>query len=228
MIDNTRFTIAILGGTGDQGPGLALRWAAAGHHVIIGSRVLEKAQAVATELNGLLGRPAITGLQNRDAATQAGIVVLTIPYAGHQATLEAVKDVVRGKIFVDVTVPLTTTKPIRFYAPPEGSATAQAQVILGPDVRVVCAFQNVSAHLLRDLNTKIDCDVLVCGNDKDARQTVMRLARDAGLDAIDAGPLDHAATIEALTALLIGINMRYKVKGAGIRVTNIPRNSREL
>ncbi len=225
MTDHSKSTIAILGGTGDQGPGLALRWAAAGHHVIIGSRMQEKAQAVAAELNGILGRPAITGLQNRDAAAQADIVVLTIPYAGHQATLETVKDVVQGKIFVDVTVPLSPSKPIRFHPPPEGSATAQAQVMLGPDVRVVCAFQNVSAHLLRDLEAKIDCDILVCGNDKEARQTVMRLAQDAGLDAFDAGPLDHAATVEALTALLIGINMRYKVRGAGIRVTNLPRNS---
>jgi len=224
VTDNPKFTIAILGGTGEQGPGLALRWAAAGHRVIIGSRELSKAQRVAAELNGILGRPAISGLENRDAAARADLVVLTVPYAGHQATLETVKDAVQGKIFVDVTVPLSSSKPIRFYAPPQGSATAQAQVMLGPDVRVVCAFQNVSAHLLRDLKAKVECDVLVCGNDKEARQTVMQLVRDAGLDAIDAGPLDHAASVEALTALLIGINLRYKVKGAGIRITNIPKD----
>lgn len=215
--------IAILGGTGHEGSGLALRWAAAGHTVLIGSRTPEKAQTTALELNARLNTTRIRGLDNVSAAREADVVTLTVPYSAHRATLAEVREAVQGKIVIDVTVPLVPPKVSRVQLPPEGTASQQAQALLGENVRVVTAFQNIAADHLHDLNHAIECEVLVCGDDKEAKQVVMALARAAGMTAWDAGPLANSVVPEALTSVLIGLNMRHKVKSAGIRLTGLPR-----
>ncbi|MCE2485226.1 MAG: NADPH-dependent F420 reductase [Desulfurellaceae bacterium] len=214
--------IAILGGTGEQGPGLALRWALAGEEVIIGSRQKEKGERVAAELNQELGRPLLVGMDNPSAAAAADIVVLTVPYSAHVPTLESVKDQLQGKIFVDVSVPLDPDNARRVSMPPAGSASQEAQEILGEQVSVVCALQNISAHLLRDATAEIDCDVLVCGSPKEARTRVIELIAKLNINAIDVGPLEAASLIEPITALLIRLNIRNKVHSAGIRITGLP------
>ncbi len=216
--------IAILGGTGEQGPGLALRWAKAGEEVIIGSRQKEKGERVAVELNQELGKELLRGTDNVNAAAAADIVVLTVPYAAHVSTLETVRAQLRGKIFVDVSVPLDPENPRRVIMPAAGSAAEEAQQVLGPEVKVVGALQNVSAHLLRDMHAVIDCDVLVCGGDKEARATVMQLIERLGLHPIDAGPLEASRQIEPITALLIRLNIRHKVHSAGIRISGLPES----
>jgi 8-hydroxy-5-deazaflavin:NADPH oxidoreductase len=215
--------IAILGGTGEQGPGLALRWATAGEEVIIGSRSQERAEKVAAELNAELGQPLLRGLHNPAAAEAADIVALTVPYTAHLGTLESVKAQVQGKIFIDVSVPLDPDNPRRMKMPAAGSATEEAQAFLGPETKVVAAFQNVSAHLLRDLHHAVDCDVLVCGNDAEAKKTVMGLVTKMGLYAYDVGPAESARVVEGLTSLIIRLNIRYKSKAGGIRLTGLPR-----
>jgi len=215
-------TICVLGGTGQEGKGLALRWAHAGYPVIIGSRDASRAQATAAAIRSTgVGGP-VTGLGNRAAAEGCDIAVLTVPYAAHRLTLESVKDAVSGKILIDVTVPLMPPKVARVQLPPEDSAAVAAQELLGPDVKVVSAFQNVSAHLLEHLGTTIDCDVLICGDDKDARHVVLELARAAGMRGIHGGSLANSTAAEALTSVLIFINGRYKVNASGIRFTGIP------
>ena len=215
--------IAILGGTGEQGPGLALRWAMAGEEVIIGSRSQDKADKVAEELNAELGGKKIRGLDNVKAAAAAEIVVLTVPYSAHLATLESVKAEVKGKIFIDVSVPLDPENPRKMKMPAAGSATEEAQALFGPDTKVVAAFQNVAAHLLRDPHHAIDCDILVCGNDGEAKKTVIGLIGKMGMRAFDVGTADGARVVEGLTSILIRINIRNKVKGAGIQLTGLPR-----
>ncbi len=214
--------IAILGGTGEQGPGLALRWALAGEEVIIGSRQKEKGERVAAELNQELGRPLLVGMDNPSAAAAADIVVLTVPYSAHVPTLESVKDQLQGKIFVDVSVPLDPDNARRVVMPSAGSASQEAQEILGEQVSVVCALQNISAHLLRDVTAEIDCDVLVCGSPKEARTRVIELIDKLNINAVDVGPLEAASLIEPITALLIRLNIRNKVHSAGIRITGLP------
>jgi 8-hydroxy-5-deazaflavin:NADPH oxidoreductase len=215
--------IAVLGGTGQEGSGLARRWAAAGYDVTIGSRDVEKAQHAAAALNTTLGKDSVRGMTNRDAAAQADLVVMTVPYAAHAATLESVKDVVLGKVFVDVTVPLDAQNVRRVKMPAAGSASAEAQQLLGEAVRVVAAFQNISAEHLRSLDHEIECDVLVCGNDKDAKRQVIELAQAARIQAWDAGPIENAMVVEGLTSVLINLNVKHKVKAAGVRITGIPR-----
>jgi NADPH-dependent F420 reductase len=215
-------TIAVIGGTGREGPGLALRWAKSGRYqVLIGSRQQEKAERVTAELNARLGRNLIRGMVNPDAAAAADMVVLTVPYSAHVPTLESIRAGLRGKILVDVTVPLQPPQVSRVHIPPGGSAAAEAQALLGDDVRVVAAFQNVGAAHLQDPDHLIESDVLVCGDDKEAKAEVIALAEAAGMRGLDAGPLQNAVVAEGLTAVLIGINIRYKAKGAGIRITGI-------
>lgn len=212
--------IAILGGTGEQGPGLALRWALAGEEVVIGSRQKEKGERVAAELNAELGRDLLRGTDNVEAAAAADVVFITVPYSAHVKTLETVRAQVQGKIFVDVSVPLDPDNARRVVMPEAGSATEEAKQILGDGVQVVCALQNISAHLLRDANATIDCDVLICG-DKDARPVVVELVRKLGINPIDVGPLAAASLIEPITALLIRLNIKNKVHSAGIRITGL-------
>ena len=210
--------IAILGGTGKEGSGLALRWANAGHQVIIGSRDPNKAQRVAEELNLALGSERVRGADNLSAAQEAEVVVLSVPYTAHKETLSSVKDALNGKILIDVTVPVNPADYTRVMVPPGGSASKEAQTLLGDQVKVVTAFQNISATHLKKLDVPIHCDVLVCSDDELAKQVGMQLVADAGMKAWDAGPLDNAVVVEGLTAILLGINKRHKVKGAGIRI----------
>lgn len=211
--------IAIVGGTGAEGSGLAVRWARAGYRVIIGSRSAERAAEAAA---GLAGHGSVEGMANVDAAKSAEIVVVTVPYAAQRPTMEDIKPAVSGKIVVDVTVPLVPPRVARVQLPEEGSAALIAQSILGDDVRVVSAFQNVAAEHLADPGHQSDCDVLVCGNDRRARAAVVRLAEAAGLRGLEAGPLDNAVAAEALTSVLIWMNRRYESPGAGIRITALP------
>lgn len=215
-------TVAVIGGTGNEGPGLARRWAKSGRYkVIIGSRQAEKAERVAAELNQTLGENLIQGLVNEDAAKAADICVLTVPYSAQAPTLTGLRDALQGKILVDVTVPLHPPKVSHVHVPPGGSAGLEAQAILGDGARVVSAFQNVGAAHLGDDHDRIECDVLVCGDDNQAKTEVIALAQAAGMRGIDAGPLKNSVVVEGLTSVLIGINIRHKVKSAGIKITGI-------
>ena len=214
----TKPIIAVLGGTGNEGPGLAMRWANSGYKIIIGSRQKEKAETTAVELNQKLGIETITGMQNADAARSADINVLTVVASAHQPALEGLKDALQGKILVDATARLSFPD----LKPPEPPSAAEiAQQILGPDVRVVAAFQNVPAHALRDLDQPVPSDVLICSDDLEAATQVIKLAKDGNMGAYYAGKLSNAITIEGLTSLLIVINKHYKVKTASVGITGI-------
>ncbi|OHT19981.1 NADPH-dependent F420 reductase [Edaphosphingomonas haloaromaticamans] len=215
-------TLAVLGGTGKEGSGLAARWAAAGYEVVIGGRDAGKAEAAAAELAAAIPGANVRGADNAAAAAAGEIVVLTVPYAAQQATALAVKDALAGKILVDVTVPLVPPKVNRVQLPEGGSAAMALQAALGEGVRVVSAFQNISAHHLHDLDHELDCDVLVAGDDIAAREAVIALAEAAKLRGFHAGPLCNSVVTEALTSVLISINQRYKVPSAGIRITGLP------
>jgi NADPH-dependent F420 reductase len=217
----SRPTLAIIGGTGALGSGMAKRWAAAGYPVIIGSRSAEKAGEAAQQIRPGAGAPAVRGDTNVGAAAAADIVVLAVPFSNHEATLDELSGVVAGKIVIDAVVPLVPPKVAQVQLPAEGSAGQIAHQRIGEVARVVSAFQNVGAAKLQG-EGPIACDVLVCGNDKEARETVIALTRDIGLRGIDAGPIANAAAAEAMTSILIGINKRYKVDCAGIQITGIP------
>jgi NADPH-dependent F420 reductase len=221
MPEQAPLSVAVLGGTGQEGSGLALRWANAGHQVILGSRSADKAEKAAAALNQRLGRDALKGMDNRSAAAAAAIVVLAVPYAAQRLSVEEVRDALAGKILIDVTVPLVPPRVARVQLPEGGSAVEAIQKLLGEQTRVVSAFQNVSAHYLAELDRVIECDVLVCGDDKDARDLAVRLAADAGLRGVHAGVLANSAAAEALTSALIAINRHYKVPAAGIRITGV-------
>lgn len=215
--------IAIIGATGPQGGGLALRWAKAGIEVIVGSRDAARAEEKARELNARLpkGVSPIVGLQNADAAIAADeFVVLTVPFSAHVSTIESIRAGLTGKILVDVTVPLSEADPKRMGMPPEGSATEQAQAMLGETCHVVAALQNVSAHILDAIETPINCDVLVCGNDKAAKDKVIPLVEMLGVKAYNAGLADSARCVEAITSILIRLNIAkaYPFKHGGIRI----------
>lgn len=214
-------TIAVLGGTGKEGSGLAVRWALNGYRVIIGSREAEKAIARANELNTELGGDYLIGMSNVDAAKQAQLVILSVPYSAHKSTLEGVKEYLTGKILVDVTVPLAPPKITSVNIPEGKSACLEAQAFLGDSVKVVAAFQNVSAEKLKDPTIEVNCDVLLCSDYPEAKTDVMALVKATGMRGIDAGGLVNAIAVEALTPVLLYINRAYKVKGAGIRITNL-------
>ncbi len=218
---STLLTIAILGGTGKEGAGLAKRWALNGYRVIIGSRDAEKGANRAAEMNEELGGDYLVGMGNAEAASQAQVVVMSVPYAAHQPTLESVREYLAGKILVDVTVPLQPPAVRTVHLPDGQSAALESQAFLGDSVRVVAAFQNISSYELSDPKHTVECDVLVCGDDVEAKQDVMELAKAAGMRGVDAGALQNAIAIESLTPVLLYINRVYKVKGAGIRITGL-------
>lgn len=213
-----RPTLAIIGGTGALGSGLAMRWAAAGYRVVIGSRSRERAEAAAREIATGNRAPPVRGESNEGAARAGDIVVIAVPFSSHDATLAEIKDAVAGKIVVDAVVPLVPPKVSLVQLPPQGSAAQIAQARLGAGVRVVSAFHNVGAAKLQ-AGGAIDCDVLVFGDDRAARDAVIALADAAGTRGIDGGALANSVAGEALTSILIGINRRYKVDCAGIRIT---------
>jgi len=218
-------TIAVIGGTGAEGSGLAVRWASQGYPIILGSRSTEKAATVAGELSALLpaGSAAISGLANDAAAEAADLVVLSVPYAAQHDTAAQIVAGSQGKTVITVVAPLKPPKVSIVWHPAAGSAAEELQAQLGPEASVVAAFQNISAGHLKDLNWVTDCDVLYTGDDKDAKVQALELIRASGFAGIDCGPLANSSVVEGLTALLIGVNIRNKVQGAGIRITGIPR-----
>ena len=207
--------ISLLGGTGDLGTGLATRLLKAGYKVIIGSRTLEKAQHAERSLG-----KNTKGLLNKDAALQGEIIILTVPFAHQRGILEECKTELKGKLFIDTTVPLMPPKVATVQLPSEGSAAEIAQNILGDDVRVVSAFQNISAELLQS-DKEIDCDVLVCGNKKEWRQEVIDLVNTLGMKGWHAGMLPNSAAVEAMTSVLISINKHHAISHSGIKVTGL-------
>lgn len=213
-------TIAVIGGTGKQGKGLAYRWAKAGYKVLIGSRTSEKAVHTASEIMELLeGSSSVVGLTNLEAAQQADIAVLTVPYEAHKEYLEGLKDALLGKLLIDVTVPLGKPKN-KFQMPYGGSAIMEARAILGEEVQVVAAFQNVSPeYFLSEDN--VDCEVLVTGSSKAARLEAITLVESAGFTGWDAGPIENSTIVEGLTSVLININKQYGSTHAGIRITGV-------
>ncbi len=214
-------TIAVLGGTGNEGKVLVVRWAQFGYKVIIGSRTAIKAQNVAAELTNMLDNSVIIGgTDNRNAAIISDIVVLTVPYAAHRETLEIIKDCMRGKLLIDVTVPLDLQKVNKVNMPRAGSAAQEACEILGNEVRVTTAFQNISYQHLAS-NDPIECDVLVTGTSKEARLETLKLVAAAGLKGWDAGPIENSVVVEGLTSILIGINKQYGSQAAGIQITGV-------
>lgn len=217
-------SIAIIGGSGRQGTALAARFAKAGIPVIIGSRDALRGAAAAQALNARLGITHVTGTSNRAAAQQADVILLSVPYQGMQPILEDLREAVQGKIVINIASALDPERKSRAKPPPAGSVTAEVQNFFGDNVRVVTAFQNIAPEKLESEEAQIDSDVLVCGGDKAARETVIELIRKIGVEAFDAGALANAVAVETLTAVLIAINIKYKVKGAGIRITGVPRS----
>ena len=216
--------LAILGGTGDLGTGLARRWAQAGYQVIIGSRTLEKAEAAVDDLREVMaergvGEVTVQAMANAEAARAADIVTLTVPFSHQASTLESVRPALQGKILIDVTVPLVPPRVARVQLPQEGSAGQIAQELLGEDVSVVSAFQNVAAAHLQE-GKGVECDVLVCGNKKAAREEVIKLVEAAGMRGFHAGMINNAAAAEALTSVLIVINKQYGCH-AGIKISGL-------
>jgi NADPH-dependent F420 reductase len=210
-------SIAILGGTGDLGTGLAIRWSKAGHRIIIGSRTLEKAQAAVAALQKISPDTPAEAMENSDAAAAGDIVVLTVPAEHQLSTLEGVRPGLEGKILIDVTVPLVPPKVGTVQLPAEGSAGKRAQNLLGEGVMVVTAFQNIAAHLLQK-EVDIECDVLVAGNKKAARDKVIELSAEAGMTGWHAGPIENSAAAEALTSSLIQINRRHDISHSGLKI----------
>ncbi len=221
----------MLGGTGDEGFGLALRWSLAGHQVIIGSRSSDKANEAAKTIAQTSSRPArVSGLTNENAVSQSDVVAITVPFSALAETLRAIKPNLRpGQILVNVSVPLETAiggRATRTLGVWTGSAGELVASMVPNTVRVVTAFNNVSAELLKDVSKPVECDILVCSNDDKAKMIVLELVNSInGARGFDAGPLENSRTIEQLTALLVSMNIRYKVRSAGIRITGISSGS---
>ena len=214
--------ITIVGGSGALGAGLAKRWARKGHQIIIGSRDEKRASEAASRLNNEAGTKSMVGMENKEASENGEIVVLTVPFSNHMSTLSLIAPALDNKILIDVTVPLVPPKVRTVHIPEGGSCAKAAQEFLGKAVRVVSAFQSVAATHLDDLEHEIDCDVLVCGNDPEAREVAVELASDADMKAWHAGVIANSIVAEAMTSSLIFMNNRYKIDGAGLRITGKP------
>ena len=220
--------IGIVGGTGREGRGLALRWAKAGHQVALGSRDAERARARAGELAPTLhdgGDPAsavvIEGGSNEWAVSAATVVVLTVPYAAHDETLRALAPHLAGRVVIDITVPLVPPRVQQVHLPEGQAAALVAQAILGPGTPVAAALHHVSSAHLGDPAHPVDCDVLVCADDPRAMEVTLNLIHDLGLRAFDAGPLRNAVALESLTPVLLHLGKRYKAAGIGVRFTGL-------
>jgi len=217
----------VLGGAGEEGFGLALRWAITGHQVIVGSRSPDRAAEAAKTIIQTAGRPVrVSGVSNEDAVSQGDVIVVTVPFAALIDTLRTVKPKFRsGQVLVNVSVPLETAiggRATRTVGVWPGSAGELAASVVPNTVSVVTAFNNVSAELLKDPSKPVDCDVLVCSDDENAKKIVLDLVKGiAGARGFDAGRLENSRTVEQLTALLVSLNIRYKVKSAGLRITGI-------
>ena len=219
---DTKSAIAVIGGTGNQGSGLAMRWARAGHDIIIGSRDASRATQVATEIIAMAPAGSkwgnVRGADNFSAATECQIAVLAVPYSNQIDTITPIAGALKGKLLIDVTAPLVPPKVGTVQLPEGGSAVVAVQKMLGEEVTVVAAFQNIAAQHLADLDHKIDCDVLVCSNKKSARKIVIDLAKDAGMTGWHAGPVANSAAAEALTSILIQINRSGIISHSGIKI----------
>jgi NADPH-dependent F420 reductase len=215
--------IAILGGTGREGRGLALRWAKAGHHMAIGSREAERAVAAARELStsSALGAGTIEGGDYAQALEGAEVVVVSVPYAAHAELLTSLRPALVSRVVIDITVPLRPPRVQVVTLPPGQSAALEAQSILGPDCKLVATLHHVSSTHLGDLAHPIDCDVLACSDHDDARALAIQLVGDLGLRGLDAGPLSNAVALESLTPVLLHLNKRYRGSAAGVRSTGV-------
>jgi NADPH-dependent F420 reductase len=213
-------TIAILGGTGKEGAGLGARWALAGYPIVIGSRDAERAHAKALEIREQAHTLAVVGHTNAEAAALGEVVVVALPANGLGSTLPELREACRGKVVVSTVVALTFGGPRLFTPPAIGSSAEEVQELL-PGARVVAAFHHIAAHELADTGHPIECDLLMCGADAEAKNVVAGLAASMGLRSIDAGPLSNAGALEGITAVLATINRRYKRKDAGIRITGL-------
>lgn len=222
MSNKLLLTLAVIGGTGAEGSGLAVRWVRSGYRVVIGSRSAQKAAEHCAELNFKMGEPGlISGAENLDAAREADLVVMTVPYGAQKEILDSIKPALAGKILINVNVCINPERPAQVELPPGGSSSLEAQEQLGAGVRVVAAFQNVSAEYLNDPDREIDCDVLVCGDDAEAKVSAMRMVEAAGMTAYDAGPLKNSIAVEGFTPILLGLNKRYHARLAGIKITGV-------
>ncbi|PYN06587.1 MAG: NADPH-dependent F420 reductase [Candidatus Rokuibacteriota bacterium] len=213
--------IAILGGTGKEGSGLATRWALVGHAIIIGSRDAARAHDKAVELRERTKKLTIVGKANAEAAALGDVVVIALPATGLAATLPPAREACRGKVVVSTVVALSFGGPRLFTPPPAGSSAEEVQALL-PEAKVVAAFHHIAAHELAEAEHDIDSDLLMCGADVEAKTVVTELGRSMGLRVIDVGPLSNAGPVEGITALLATINRRYKLKNAGIKITGLP------
>ena len=212
--------VAILGGTGKEGAGLAARWAQAGHAIVIGSRDAERARAKAAELRQATGAEAISGESNQAAARQGAVIVLALPAQGLASTLPELREGCAGKVVISTVVPLTFGGGRLFTPPAAGSSAEEAQALL-PEGKVVAAFHHIAAHELSSTEHAIDCDLLLCGGDAAAKQVVADLATSMGLRSVDVGALTNAGPLEGITAVLATINRRYKLKNSGIKITGL-------
>lgn len=231
MITLVNRNIAIVGGTGAEGTGLALRFAKSGAHVIIGSRDLQKAQEAAQRISALAGSGQVDARSNPDAVREADIVVLTVPLSAQAGVIKSIRESCKpGMVFVDATVPLEVAiggRVSRTLMLWDGSAAQQAARMLPEGVHVVAAFHALSAHALAEVDHPIDCDVLICGDNAEAKIAVRELAElIPGVRVVDAGPLDSARALESAAALLISLNLRHKVKSSGIRITGLGGESK--
>jgi 8-hydroxy-5-deazaflavin:NADPH oxidoreductase len=213
--------IAIVGGTGKEGAGLGARWALVGHDIIIGSRDPERAKTKAADLRARTDKIAIVGESNREAAELGDVVILAVPANGLAATLPELREACRGKVVVSTVVPLTFGGGRLFTPPPVGSCAEEAQTILGDGAKVVAAFHHIAAHELAETDHSIDCDLLICGGDAEAKRLVTELGTSLGLRVLDVGALSNAGPLEGITAVLATINRRYKLKGSGIKITGV-------
>ena len=223
-MSNPNPSLAVIGGTGKEGSAIAMRFAKAGVKTLIGSRDAAKAQNMANTINSKFNIKNVEGYTNREATAKADIVLLAVPYDGMKPILEDIKPAAAGKVIVNIASSLDAEKKSRARINPAGSIAMEIQMFFGEGAKIVDAFQNISPEQLEKFDEKIETDVLVVGADRETRDMVIGLIKKVGIDAFDAGMIQNAVIVETMTAALIAINIRYKVRGAGIRLVGVPRN----